>query len=126
MSDDPNDLDRVAAAFGSVVADALALDRYRIGAWLRERGHADLARAVEHGDHVDDDQPPIPSLRLVMAARDMHMQRADDAEAEVKRLRDLVREAYAEGWTSGEFGAGRGDANLDWLHSTACAEVSRG
>ena len=119
------DLDRVAAAFESVVADAVALDRYGVGAWLRERRRADLARAVEHGDHIDDDQPAIPSLRLVMAAREEFMRRADAAEAEVKRLRDLVRRAFVDGYNWSCDGP-RDDVRKAWSESIACHEVSRG
>lgn len=69
---------------------------------------------------------------LIAAAPDLaasvahHARRADAAEAENKRLRDLVQAAYREGWSAGEHGAGFGNIDLDWLHSTACAEVSRG
>ena len=118
---DQTDLDRAVAAFTA----AVALDRYRIGAWLRERGRGDIARAVEHGDHLDDDQPAIPSLRLVMAARDMHMQRADDAEAEVKRLRDLVREAYMEGWHDAPYAGDDDDVNNFWQKSDALADLDK-
>lgn len=126
---DPTDLDRAVAAFTAAVQEhreaAVALDRYRIGAWLRERGHADLGRAVEHGDHLDDDQPAIPSLRLTMAARDHAQQRADAAEAEVKRLRDLVRRAFIDGFNWSGDGP-REDVHKAWSESIACAEVTRG
>ena len=72
-----------------------------------------------------------PDAALAAAAPDLvrsvahHATRADDAEAEVKRLRDLVRGAYREGWSTGESGAGFGDAETNWLQSTARAEVAR-
>jgi len=104
---------------------AVALERYRIGAYLRDLGFGKIAREVEHGDHIDGDQPPIPSLRLVMAAREEFMRRADAAEAEVKRLRDLVRRAFVDGYNWSCDGP-RDDVRKAWSESIACHEVSRG
>ena len=65
------DRDALRAEMDSRVVDAVAAERHAIGAWLRTSVHsAPFARAIEHGDHIDDDAPPLPSLRMAMLARD--------------------------------------------------------
>ena len=93
------------AGVESRVADAVAAERMAIGAWARSaapgaRGSRDqIARAIEHGDHIDDDAPPLPSLRMVMLARDeahkMLTRRADEVERQAARIRELFDENCA-------------------------------
>ena len=84
------------------IADAVAADRHAIGAWLRERpGIAYLARSIEHGDHIDDDAPPLPSLRMVVLARDEMLRQVGTLTAERDRRIDPVEHAKAvmDGWS---------------------------
>ena len=87
-----------------VAADAVAAERMAIGAWVRDRDPDDMdrdhiARSIEHGDHIDDDAPPLPSLRMVMLARDeahkMLARRADEVERQAARIRELFDENCA-------------------------------
>ena len=70
------------------IADAVAADRVAVGAWLRDlpRWSGDLAGRIEHGDHIDDDAPPLPSLRMVMLLRDELLRRAETLTARVLEL----------------------------------------
>ena len=73
-----------------VVADAVAAERMAAGAWLRNPanwGQQNIASAIEHGDHIDDDAPPLPSLRLTLAARRMLLEQVTAADDELKALR---------------------------------------
>lgn len=49
--------------------------------------------------------------------------RAGVAEEENDRLRELVRDAYIEGWHDAPYEVGGGDVHRDWRRSTACAAV---
>ena len=96
------DRDVLAAEVGARIADAVAAERHAIGAWLRERpGIAYLARSIEHGDHIDDDAPPLPSLRMVMLARDELLRQVETLTAERDRRIDPVEHAKAvmDGWS---------------------------
>ncbi|MFZ4600615.1 MAG: hypothetical protein ACOYNN_18380 [Terrimicrobiaceae bacterium] len=76
-----------------VAADAVAAERMAIGAWVRDIAgpYAGLARGIEHGDHIDDDAPPLPSLRLTLAARRMLAEQVAALQAELdKRNADEV------------------------------------
>ena len=65
------------------IADAVAAERHAIGAWLRTSVRsAPFAHNVEHGDHIDDDAPPLPSLRMVMLARDEAWRQVEALTAE--------------------------------------------
>jgi len=96
------DRDALAAEVDARIADAVAAERHAIGAWLRERpGIAYLARSIEHGDHIDDDAPPLPSLRMVMLARDEMLRQVGTLTAERDRRIDPVEHAKAvmDGWS---------------------------
>jgi hypothetical protein len=64
--------------------NAIAAERHRIGAWLRERVGSWSANSVEHGDHIDDDAPPLPSLRSLMLLRDELLRQVAALTTEVK------------------------------------------
>jgi len=84
------------------IADAVAADRAAAGAWVRgvvttnaERARNFIARSIEHGDHIDDDAPPLPSLRMVMLARDEAWRQVETLTAERDRRIDPVEHARA-------------------------------
>ena len=90
------------------IADAVAADRAAAGAWVRgvvttnaERARNFIARSIEHGDHIDDDAPPLPSLRMVMLARDEAWRQVETLTAERDRRIDPVEYAKAvmDGWS---------------------------
>jgi hypothetical protein len=88
-------------ALRETLADAVAAERMAIGAWLRAeapraRTFQDLAGRVEHGDHIDDDAPPLPSLRLTLAARRMLLEQVTAADDKLKALRERVAALEAE------------------------------
>ena len=66
--------------------EAVAAERHRIGAWIRAQKEVNvvdrlsLSRAIEHGDHIDDDAPPLPSLRSLMLLRDELRRQIAEAE----------------------------------------------
>ncbi len=69
-----------------------------------------LARGIEHGDHIDDDKPPLPSLRMTLLLRDeLHRQIAtltaarDAYRAELDRLKAHT-EATSPAGVGVEFG----------------------
>ena len=70
--------------------EAVAAERHRIGAWIRAQKEVNvvdrlsLSRAIEHGDHIDDDAPPLPSLRSLMLLRDELLRQVAALTAEVK------------------------------------------
>jgi len=76
-----------------VVADAVAAERMAIGTWLRARTMVDapLARAIEHGDHIDDDAPPLPSLRMTLLLRDELHRQIKALEAERDHWRSVAK-----------------------------------
>ena len=77
------DRDALMAETDARIADAVAAERHAIGAWLRTSVRsAVVACNIEHGDHIDDDAPPLPSLRMVMLARDELLRRVDALTAE--------------------------------------------
>jgi hypothetical protein len=81
--------DAMAGALRQIVAaDAVAAERMAIGEWLRARpgDQCFIARAVEHGDHIDDDAPPLPSLRMTLLLRDELLRQVETLTAEVARL----------------------------------------
>ena len=83
-----------------VVVDAVAAERMAIGAWLRSLRvvHPDLdkiARGLEHGDHIDDDAPPMPSLRMTLLLRDELLRQVETLTAERDTL--AARVAKLEG-----------------------------
>lgn len=69
------------------IADAVAVDRMTVGAWIRacvpEGGG--YARCIEHGDHIDG-APPLPSLRMVMLVRDELLRQVETLTARVLEL----------------------------------------
>ena len=96
------DRDVLAAEVGARIADAVAADRAAAGAWVRgvvttnaERARNFIARSIEHGDHIDDDAPPLPSLRMVMLARDEMLRQVETLTAERDRRIDPVEHARA-------------------------------
>lgn len=76
------------------IADAVAADRAAFGTWLRTQKAVDvvdrlwLARSIEHGDHVGDDKPPLPSLRMVLLLRDELLRQVEALTAERDRRID--------------------------------------
>ena len=97
------DLDFFAARVAEAVIDAsaehrndaVALDRFRIGAWLRKSGLLLIARAIETGEHISGDQPPIPSLRGTMAElSSVRREREDLGMRLVRRTRAFCRLQY--------------------------------
>lgn len=92
------------------IADAVAADRMAAGAWIRacvpEGGG--YARCIEHGDHIDDGDgaPPLPSLRMVMLARDEAWRQVEALTAEIDRLKAHTEAASpagiggTAGWTA--------------------------
>ena len=105
------DRDALRAEVDARIADAVAADRHAVGAWLRTSVRsAPFARNVENGDHIDDDAPPLPSLRMVMLLRDeLHRQIAtltaarDAYRAELARLKAHT-EATSPAGVGVEFG----------------------
>jgi len=87
------------AGVESRVADAVAAERMAIGAWLRARpgDQGFIARSIEHGDHIDDDAPPLPSLRMTLLLRDELNRQIKALEAEVARLRAHTEATPPEG-----------------------------
>ena len=94
------------------IADAVAAERHAIGAWLRAHpmvdGAAPFASAIEHGDHIEQDEsitaepaPPLPSLRLTLAANRMLLEKVETLTAERDRRIDPVEYAKAvmDGWS---------------------------
>jgi hypothetical protein len=82
-----------------VAADAVAAERMAIGAWIHDiaGSYAGLARGVEHGDHIDNDAPPLPSLRMTLLLRDELNRQIKALEAEVSRLRTHTEATSPEG-----------------------------
>jgi uncharacterized small protein (DUF1192 family) len=82
-----------------VAADAVAAERMAIGAWLRARTMVDapLARSIERGDHIDNDAPPLPSLRDTLLLRDELHRQIKALEAEVARLHAHTEATSPEG-----------------------------
>ena len=65
--------------------EAVAAERHRIGAWIRARpGVSYIAIIIEHGNHINDDAPPLPSLRSLMLLRDELLRQVAALTAEVK------------------------------------------
>jgi len=90
------DRDARVADVGARIADAVAAERHAIGAWLRTSVRsAPLARNVEHGDHINDDAPPLPSLRMTLLLRDELHRQIKALEAERDRRIDPVEHARA-------------------------------
>ena len=96
------DRDALAADVGARIADAVAADRAAAGAWVRgvvttsaERARNFIARSIEHGDHIDDDAPPLPSLRMVMLARDEAWRQVETLTTERDRRIEPVEHARA-------------------------------
>jgi hypothetical protein len=83
-------------ALRETMADAVAAERMAAGTYIRERAPMldYLSRAIEHGDHIDDDAPPLPSLRMVLALRDELHRQIKALEAENARLTSQ-NETYA-------------------------------
>jgi hypothetical protein len=79
------------------IADAVAADRMAIGAYIVRNGdHPRFAQCIEHGDHIDDDDaPPLPSLRMVMLARDEAWRQVEALTTERDRRIDPVEHARA-------------------------------
>ena len=79
------------------VADAVAAERHAIGAWLAARDQGNIAIAIEYGDHIDDDAPPQPSLRMVLLLRDELLRQVETLTAERDRaLARVGADALAE------------------------------
>jgi len=83
-----------------VVVDAVAAERMAIGEWVRSLRvvHPDLdkiARGLEHGDHIGDDAPPMPSLRMTLLLRDELLWQVETLTAERDTL--AARVAKLEG-----------------------------
>ncbi len=113
------DRDALRAETDARIADAVAAERHAIGAWLRaipptpgiDSAQTCMnARAIEHGDHIDDDAPPLPSLRMTLLLRDeLHRQIAtltaarDAYRAELDRLKAHT-EATSPAGVGVEFG----------------------
>lgn len=107
------DRDALVAEMGARIADAVAADRAAFGAWLRAQkdfNAADrlwLARAIEHGDHIEQDEsitaepaPPLPSLRLTLAANRMLLEKVATMEARLLTYTEATSPAGLGG-TSG-------------------------
>lgn len=83
------------------IADAVAGERAAAGEWLRHRNPElnRLASSIEHGDHVhpnaDPGAPPLPSLRMVMLARDEAWRQVEALTTERDRRIDPVEHARA-------------------------------
>ena len=79
------------------IADAVAAERYAAGAWIRSRPDARpiWAQCIEHGDHIDDDAPPLPSLRMTLLLRDELHRQIATLTAERDRRIDPVEHARA-------------------------------
>ena len=84
-----------------VAADAVAAERMAAVAFIRatKATPSSVARSIEHGDHIDDDAPPLPSLRMALLLRDeahkMLTRRADEVERQAARIRELFDENCA-------------------------------
>ena len=87
----------LAAIIAEERADAVAADRVAAGAWLRNPANwgQDIARAIEHGDHIDDDAPPLPSLRMTLLLRDELLRQVETLTAERDRRIEPVEHARA-------------------------------
>lgn len=107
------DRDALVAEMGARIADAVAADRAAFGAWLRAQkdfNAADrlwLARAIEHGDHIEQDEsitaepaPPLPSPRLTLAANRMLLEKVATMEARLLTYTEATSPAGLGG-TSG-------------------------
>lgn len=86
----------LAAIIAEERADAVAADRVAAGAWLRSSvPSAPFARSIEHGDHIDDDAPPLPSLRMTLLLRDELLRQVETLTAERDRRIEPVEHARA-------------------------------
>ena len=115
------DRDALAAEVDARNADAVAADRAAAGAWLRacvpEGGG--YARCIEHGDHIDDDAPPLPSLRMVLLLRDELLRQVETLTAERDRRIDPVKHARAvmDAWLACFVGERGYDDDILWCQA---------
>ena len=68
------------------IADAVAGERAAIAEYVRRRTmYPTLTHAIESGYHIDDDKPPLPSLRMTL--RDELLRQVETLTAERDELR---------------------------------------
>ena len=86
------------AETGARIADAVAAERAAAAAWVREWDPrlGQIASHIEDGRHINDDAPPLPSLRLTLAARRLVLEQLTASEDETKALRAERDELRAE------------------------------
>ena len=106
------------------IADAVAGERAAIAEYVRRRTmYPTLTHAIESGYHIDDDKPPLPSLRMTLLLRDELLRQVETLTAELDRRIDPVEHARAvwSGWCwHWAWRRGRLDAsacNADWIAS---------
>ena len=80
-----------------VTADAVAAERAAAAAWVREWDPrlGQIASHIEDGRHIDDDAPPLPSLRMTLLLRDELLRQVQTLTAERDRRIDPVEHARA-------------------------------
>ena len=104
------DRDALAAEVDARIADAVAADRAAVCAWVREWDPrlGQIASHIEDGRHINDDAPPLPSLRMVMLLRDELLRQVETLTAERDRRIDPVEHARAmvQAYRSGFDGRG--------------------
>ena len=105
------------------IADAVAADRMAAGEWVRADSpgsRVQIASAIEHGDHIDDDVPPLPSLRMTLLLRDELLRQVESLTAERDRRIEpvvharAVMDSYIEGFGDSREASQMGDPKKAW------------
>lgn len=124
------------AEVGTIVALATAADFWPDAEDRDVVGHVQVAAvlwddlASQIADDAGDGMPEVPTWLIPVDALEPadepghHAQRADAAEAELARLRDLVRAAFIEGLDQPPRVRGD-DVGAAWLASLAHAEATK-